>query len=1152
MAEAKRDGNYVPTILGVSSSDATTPVPVYVDPTTHRMLVSVVSGGTVTVDAGTTTTGAPGTNASVVNSGTTTNAVFDFTIPRGATGATGATGPAGSSAVIYDTSVTSNTIGTGSKTFSVTSSTNSWVSGDWLIISSQANAGNYMTGYITSYSGTSVTVTVVATGGSGTHTDWNLITSGVKGTDGAGAGDVLGPATNTDSYIPQWNGANSKTLKDGLAVPAGGLAGLTEVGTKMTKLNPTTLKTGNYTANVDEYVPCDISSSSFTITLPTAPADKSQIEILIVKTAADKVLTIQAGGTDKFDRTDGPQTIYMYLAIESLVCTYQSSTGIWFLQSAAAPFNFATGFPGIDSMTPITNADISIDTSTRELTISTSRGYFDFFVDGGGKITRYRKNGAVIFPAFTDTSGTWYFYFDSTGTAVTTQTAWTTIDFPTIAPVYRIVWNKELFNFTVTAATATAGDTYTNNSSTFTVLESISGGTTLKCKRTTGTNNPTASGNLTRATGAGTDPIVFSAFSEAPKLVAQYIEYHLNDISADDHQWFHLQGTQWIKGGTMVNNALTSGSPNADGRNSVIALTTISNVDDNLEYTITNSTGGNPWQQDLGNTTAASLNATNSGLFKIFIQDSSTRVSFLSASRFPFAFNASTNVPQYITSTGTRTDVTSTNFFVYFVYATQNPVAGEAIKTISATSEFTTITNARAFNWVDIQNTYSIIANDPEIRPLYRLIFETRSSGGGAYDVGAKFSVLRETQDLRKAAVTSTTVSTGSIPASSVTVVPAGNIASTNVQSALEELDTEKAPATSPTFATSITGSYLTASEILVTDGSKNIVSAPVATYPSLTELSYVKGVTSSIQTQINAKGVGDMTLAGVQSVTGAKTFDKDKVLMKGTSTGVTTFSTANTSASNYTQTFPAQTGTVANVTGTSDTITVGTIELGAATDTTIARVSAGVASIEGKNIALNGTGETLTTGSIELGAASDTTIARVSAGVVSIEGSNIMTVGSTDTVTGTKTMSAITLPTNGQISLTVPTTDGHATGFVTSAFNSGYSNTAVGDLVYLDSSATWQKTDADSTTTAYGLIGIALEVKASGNAVKVALPGSFVRIDAWNWTPGVTLYLGETAGAIQTAIPTGADNVIRVVGFAVNADYIYFYPSQDVQLTVA
>ncbi len=59
---------------------------------------------------------------------------------------------------------------------------------------------------------------------------WDILA--LKGTDGSGSGDVNGPATNTDGYIPQWNGANSKILKDGLAVPAGGLAGLTALGGK--------------------------------------------------------------------------------------------------------------------------------------------------------------------------------------------------------------------------------------------------------------------------------------------------------------------------------------------------------------------------------------------------------------------------------------------------------------------------------------------------------------------------------------------------------------------------------------------------------------------------------------------------------------------------------------------------------------------------------------------------------------------------------------------------------------------------------------------------------------------------------------------------------------------------------------------------------
>jgi hypothetical protein len=59
-----------------------------------------VNGQAATIAAGTTTTGAAGTSAAVSNSGTSSAAVFDFTIPRGNTGATGSTGPAGSAATV--------------------------------------------------------------------------------------------------------------------------------------------------------------------------------------------------------------------------------------------------------------------------------------------------------------------------------------------------------------------------------------------------------------------------------------------------------------------------------------------------------------------------------------------------------------------------------------------------------------------------------------------------------------------------------------------------------------------------------------------------------------------------------------------------------------------------------------------------------------------------------------------------------------------------------------------------------------------------------------------------------------------------------------------------------------------------------------------
>jgi len=45
MAEAKRDQNYVPTLLGVSVTDGVTPVPIYADPTTHRLYVDLGTSG---------------------------------------------------------------------------------------------------------------------------------------------------------------------------------------------------------------------------------------------------------------------------------------------------------------------------------------------------------------------------------------------------------------------------------------------------------------------------------------------------------------------------------------------------------------------------------------------------------------------------------------------------------------------------------------------------------------------------------------------------------------------------------------------------------------------------------------------------------------------------------------------------------------------------------------------------------------------------------------------------------------------------------------------------------------------------------------------------------------------------------------------------
>lgn len=71
------------------------------------------------------------------------------------------------------TSTTSLTVGTGSKTFD-TQAGLALAVGNTVLVASTANSANYMQGAITAYSGTSMTVNVTSTGGSGTVASWNV------------------------------------------------------------------------------------------------------------------------------------------------------------------------------------------------------------------------------------------------------------------------------------------------------------------------------------------------------------------------------------------------------------------------------------------------------------------------------------------------------------------------------------------------------------------------------------------------------------------------------------------------------------------------------------------------------------------------------------------------------------------------------------------------------------------------------------------------------------------------------------------------------------------------------------------------------------------------------------------------------------------
>lgn len=151
-------------------------------------------------------------------------------------------------------------------------------------------------------------------------------------------------------------------------------------------------------------------------------------------------------------------------------------------------------------------------------------------------------------------------------------------------------------------------------------------------------------------------------------------------------------------------------------------------------------------------------------------------------------------------------------------------------------------------------------------------------------------------------------------------------------------------------------------------------------------------------------------------------------------------------------------------------------------------------------------------------------------------------------TFTGTQTLAE-----NASIGLDpAGSADGKYTGITVTGI-AGYTQ-AFGDLNYLAvADSRWEATDADAATTADRMLAMVVVAGTDGNACTLLLQG-IIRADAKfpALTVGAAVYVGETAGEIQVAIPTGADNIIRRVGYAMTADEIYFNPSMDSQVTVA
>lgn len=104
-------------------------------------------------------------------------------------------------------------------------------------------------------------------------------------------------------------------------------------------LVPTAVKTSNYTAAVNDFVPCDNTSGTFTVTLPTAPADKSLIGIKMVVQSGTNTITMATGGSDVFNVAGGSTTGTLTLLKQGILLQYKASSAIWYVLSDDLPLS---------------------------------------------------------------------------------------------------------------------------------------------------------------------------------------------------------------------------------------------------------------------------------------------------------------------------------------------------------------------------------------------------------------------------------------------------------------------------------------------------------------------------------------------------------------------------------------------------------------------------------------------------------------------------------------------------------------------------------------------------------------------------------------------------------------------------------------------
>jgi hypothetical protein len=192
------------------------------------------------------------------------------------------------------------------------------------------------------------------------------------------------PAPPPDTRAPGQAGhiADHNTISDALTALENNVGALQSQANP--GLTPTAVQTSAYTANPQDYVVCDATAGSFTVTLPANAVSGTRVGVKMIGTSGTNTVTVQCPSGDVLNKTGGSTSVQLKLLNQASIFQRQATLGIWYIISDDLALSQLPGltFP-INPINAPYNADL---TGANDATAAIQAALDAAAAAGGGEV----------------------------------------------------------------------------------------------------------------------------------------------------------------------------------------------------------------------------------------------------------------------------------------------------------------------------------------------------------------------------------------------------------------------------------------------------------------------------------------------------------------------------------------------------------------------------------------------------------------------------------------------------------------------------------------------------------------------------------------------------------------------------------------------